>query len=189
MSRRRSGKALERGTTVAERTGQEALRRLCERLGQRLSADASVRLAYLHGSRARGAGRSESDIDLGVLLDDECVESPTAVKDSIWRLSAALGREVPSERLDLVLLNQAPALLRHRVIGNGIVLFARSEAERVRFVLRTIREYQDLEPRLREHTRRRMERLEEGRGHGGCGDLLETARRAGRLLGAPAATR
>ena len=151
-------------------------------LARALRGDSTVRLAWLHGSRARGTARLESDIDVAILLDDECAASPSAIKDSIWRLAGTLGREIPSDRLDLVLLNDAPALLRHRVILDGILLFARSDAERVRFVLETLREYQDLEPRLREHSRRRVERLKETRADGRHGDILETARRAGRLL-------
>ena len=156
---------------------------LCGRLAHALDGDRSVRLAWLHGSRARGTARRESDIDVAVLLDDDHAENPTAIKDSIWRLAGALGREVRSDRLDLVLLNDAPALLRHRVVRDGVLLFARSEVERVRFVRRTIREYQDLEPRLREHTRHRVRRLKEKRENGRCGNILETARRAGKLLG------
>ena len=159
---------------------------LCDCLARALKSDRTVRLAWLHGSRARGTARRESDIDVAVLLDDDQAANPTAIKDSIWRLAGGLGREVPSDRLDLVLLNGAPALLRHRVVRDGVLLFARSEAERVRFVRRTIREYQDLEPRLREHTRYRVQRLKERREGGRSGDILETARRAGRLLG-PAA--
>ena len=162
------------------------LGRLCDRLSHALKGDRTVRLAWLHGSRARGTARRESDIDVAVLLDDDQAANPTAIKDSIWRLAGVLGREVPSDRLDLVFLNDAPALLRHRVVRDGVLLFARSEAERVRFVLQTIREYQDIEPRLREHTRRRVERLRERGANGRFGDILETARRAGRLLG-PAA--
>ena len=166
--------------------GDDDVGSLSDRLAHALGGDSSVRLAWLHGSRARGTARRESDIDVAVLLDDECAANPSAIKDSIWRLAGALGREVPSDRLDLVLLNHAPALLRHRVIRDGVLLFARSDAERVRFVLWTIREYQDLEPRLREHTRRRVERLKERRADGRYGDILESARRAGKLLG-PAA--
>ena len=169
--------------------GDDDVGSLRDRLAHALSGDSTVRLAWLHGSRARGAARRESDIDVAVLLDDECAATPSAVKDSIWRLAGALGREVPSDRLDLVLLNDAPALLRHRVIRDGVALFARSDAERVRFVLRTIREYQDMEPRLREHTRRRVERLKERRADGRYGDFLETARRAGKLLGTAAESR
>ena len=174
---------------VAESANERVLARLRDRLTRRLGDDSSVRLAWLHGSRARGAARKESDIDIAVLLDDEHAASPSAIKDSIWRLAGALGREVPSDRLDLVLLNDAPALLRHRVIRDGVLLFARSDAERVRFVLRTIREYQDMEPRLHEHTRRRVERLRERRANGRYGDILETARRAGRILGPVAKSR
>ena len=169
--------------------GDDDVGSLRDRLAHALRGDSSVRLAWLHGSRARGTARRESDIDVAVLLDDECAANPSAIKDSIWRLAGALGREVPSDRLDLVLLNHAPALLRHRVIRDGVLLFARSDAERVRFVLWTIREYQDLEPRLREHTRRRVERLKERRADGRYGDFLETARRAGKLLGPAAKSR
>lgn len=167
-------------------TGEHDVGSLCGRLARALEGDPSVRLAWLHGSRARGTARRESDFDVAVLLDDDHAANPTAIKDSIWRLAGAFGREVPSDRLDLVLLNDAPALLRHRVVRDGVLLFARSEPERVRFVLRTIREYQDLEPRLREHTRHRVQRLKERRESGRFGDILASAQRAGRLLG-PAA--
>jgi len=169
--------------------GEHGVGSLCGRLARALAGDGSVRLAWLHGSRARGTARRESDIDVAVLLDDDHAANPTAIKDSIWRLAGALGREVPSDRLDLVLLNDAPALLRHRVLRNGVLVFARTEAERVRFVRRTLREHQDLEPRLREHTRYRVQRLRERRANGRFGDILETARRAGELLGPAAKAR
>ena len=156
-----------------------------------MNGDLSTRSPENGWTRHHGTNGRESviEVDVAVLLDDERAASPSAIKDSIWRLAGALGREVPSDRLDLVLLNHAPALLRHRVIRDGVLLFARSHAERVRFVLGTIREYQDLEPRLREHTRRRVERLKERRADGRYGDFLETARRAGKLLGPAAKSR
>ena len=94
----------------------------------------TVRLAWLHGSRARGTARLESDIDVAVLLDDDHAASPTAIKDSIWCLAGARGREVRSDRIDLVLLNDAPALLRHRVIrdGNPAVRANRRRARTIR---------------------------------------------------------
>ena len=154
-------------------------RRMREDLERRLGAEPTVRLAYLFGSRARGTARPDSDIDVAVLVDDACVATPTRVKETIWRLIPAMAGDVRSDLIDLVLLNEAPALLRHRVIRDGILLTARTETERARFVRRTIRDYQDMEPRLREFTRRRIRRLEEERdGDGRYGDLLEAARRA-----------
>jgi len=156
-------------------------------LARALAAIPEVRLAYLFGSRARGGARAESDFDVAVLLDEAAVADSDARKGAIWRLAARLGCAVRSDRLDLVILNHAPVLLRHRVLRDGVLLHARSEAERVRFAIRTIREYQDFEPRLRMHTRRRIARLREGAADGGCGDVLEAARGAGQLL-TPGAT-
>ena len=164
--------------------------RLRDDLAHGLQAEPTVRLAYLFGSRARGAARPDSDIDVAVLVDDACVATPTGVKKTIWRLIPAMAGDVRSDRIDLVLLNNAPALLRHRVIRDGVLLTARSDAERARFVRRTIRDYQDIEPRLRELTRRRIRRLKEERdGDGRYGDILEAARRARRLRAAPPAPR
>jgi len=129
------------------------------RLARGLRAEPAVRLAWLFGSRARGAARPDSDIDVAVLVDDACAAGPGAVKATLFQLIGALGRAVRSDRLDLVLLNRAPPLLRHRVVRDGVLLHARSEAERVRFVRRTLREYLDFEPRLRAQTRLRIRRL------------------------------
>ena len=157
----------------------------CRRyLAERLAALPEVRLAYLFGSRARGRARADSDFDVAVLVDDERVADATGVSRMIRHLAGRLGGDVPADLLHIVLLNGAPPLLRHRVLREGKMLHARAESERVRFAIRTIREYQDIEPRLAEHTRRRVARLKEGTGHGGSGDILEAARRAGRLLGA-----
>ena len=99
--------------------GDDDVGSLSDRLAHALRGDSTVRLGWLHGSRARGTARRESDIDVAVLLDDERAASPSAIKDSIWRLAGALGREVPSDRLDLVLLNHAPALRATASSGTG----------------------------------------------------------------------
>ena len=59
------------GTGVTGFAGEGDVVRLCGRLAYRLGDDSSVRLAWLHGSRVRGSARSESDIDVAVLLGEE----------------------------------------------------------------------------------------------------------------------
>ena len=137
--------------------------RLRDGLARGLRAEPTVRLAYLFGSRARGAARPDSDVDVAVLVDDACVTTPTRVKETMWRLVPAMAGDVRSDLIDLVLLNEAPALLRHRVIRDGVLLTARTDAERARFARRTIRDHQDIEPRLRAFTRWRIRRLKEER--------------------------
>lgn len=79
---------------------------LSARLGARLLA------VYLHGSRAEGRARADSDVDLAVLAD--------GALDAVMRfdleqdLATALHAEV-----DLLDLRSAPAFLRGRVAALG----------------------------------------------------------------------
>lgn len=141
-----------------------------------------VRLAFLFGSRAHGRERPDSDFDIGVLLDNDAAGAERGA--TISRLAGRLGRVVSSALLDIVVLNDAPVLLRQRVLRDGVLLHERSPGERVRFAVRTIQEYQDSQVRRDEFTRRRIQRLTGTQDHhGGPGDLLEKARGVARLLG------
>lgn len=91
-----------------------------DRLRQALSELSSVRLAFFFGSRAHGHPREESDFDIAILVDESTAEMDRG--QAIRQLAARLGREVSSALLDIVLLNDAPALLRHRVLRDGILL-------------------------------------------------------------------
>ncbi|MCY4635063.1 MAG: nucleotidyltransferase domain-containing protein [Acidobacteria bacterium] len=169
----------------------DSIRRSREDLARGLRTEPTVRLAWLFGSRARGTARRDSDVDVAVLVDDVCADGSGALKDSYFRVIGVLGRAVRSDLIDVVILNHAPPLLRHRVLRDGVLLYARSEVERVRFVHRTTREYLDFEPRLREQTRLLIRRMKEGRPRhdGRYRDLREAARRPGRLSAAAAQPR
>jgi hypothetical protein len=153
---------------------------LASRLAAVLASLPEVELAYLFGSHARGRARAESDIDLGVVVSAEAAHH---ARETLPRLFDRLGMAVPSDRLDLVLLNSAPALLRQRILASGRLLFARRPEARVRFATRTLRDYQDMQVRRAFFYRKRVERLREGRDDGRSRDLLAEARRAARLLG------
>ena len=83
-------------------------RRLCDDLARGLRTEPAVRLAWLFGSRARGAARRDSDVDVAVLVGDAGAAGPEAVKDTMFRVIGALGRFVRSDLVDLVLLDRAP---------------------------------------------------------------------------------
>ncbi len=154
-----------------------------ERLAHALASLRGVRLGFLFGSRARGRNRSDSDFDVAILVDDSLLAGTEDRATLIRKIVARLGREVSSAHLDLVILNGAPALLRHRVLRDGVLLFQRSPEERVRFATRTIQDYQDGEIRRERFLQKRIQRLREGSTDGGPGNLLEKARGAARLLG------
>lgn len=153
---------------------------VCQRLGEALAGVDDIRLAYLFGSRARGDARQDSDFDIAVLLD------PTAALAErgaiVRRLAGRLGRVVPSTLVDLVVLNDAPPLLRHRVLRDGRLLVERSAEERVRFATSTIREYQDTSLQRERFTQARIRRVKAGAIDGGSRHLLEKARGVARLL-------
>ena len=154
---------------------------LTTHLGRALAEIDWVRLGFLFGSRASGRARRNSDYDIAVLLDERRVAADRF--ETISTLAGRLGREVSSTKLDLVILNDAPILLRQRVLRDGTLIFERTAADRVRFATRTIRDYQDSYIRRAEFTRRRIARLKAGRTDGGRGDLLEKARGTAQLLG------
>ena len=172
----------------AKRMGKEDVVRL---LATRAAAVEGLRLAYLFGSWARGQERPTSDIDVGVLVDDDLVRDAEGVKRTLWRLIIALsGDGVPSDRRDLVFLNDAPPLLRHHVLRDGLLLHTCNKAERVRFAVRTMRDYQDIEPKLAQQRRWRVERIKRNAGKiaetvqdGGPRDILAAARRVGQIPG------
>lgn len=99
-----------------------------------------IRLAYLFGSRAAGRSAEQSDADVAILLrephglDDLC----QAVAD----LESVVGKTLGCAA-HVIPLNGASALLRFEAIRHGRVLFAADEAERIRFEVRALKEYEE----------------------------------------------
>jgi len=107
--------------------------------------------AYVFGSVARGDERPGSDVDVAVLL----AEAPPATLEGLrGDLAEALERLVGRD-VDLVILNQAPADLVHRVLRDGCLVLETDRAARVRFEVQRRREYFDLLPILEEYRRPR----------------------------------
>jgi predicted nucleotidyltransferase len=106
-----------------------------------LFAGEPVVVAYLFGSLARGDAGPLSDVDVAVLLEDNLTPGETLALR--LQLMEAVGRALCVERVDVVVLNDAPYLLQHRVIRDGRVLFCRDELARVRYEFRVLRDYLD----------------------------------------------
>jgi predicted nucleotidyltransferase len=84
-----------------------------------------LRVAWLHGSRARGDARDDSDVDLAIYADGPL--GLHALLPLQADLAALLGAEV-----DVVDLWTADDVLRLQVIEHGRVLFERTAADRAR---------------------------------------------------------
>jgi catabolite regulation protein CreA len=62
------------------------------------------------------------------------------------RLMTDLMKLLNRDDVDLVLLNQAPPLLAHRILSKGRLIFERSASSRVAFQVRTVNRYLDTQP-------------------------------------------
>ena len=112
-------------------------------LRERLSTDpaaAALRLAVLHGSRARTDATEGSDWDIGVLADDP---------PDLPALSATLTEILGTDDVDVVDLSRTSALLRYRAARDGIPLLERPSDEFQRFQLEAVQFWCDTETVIR----------------------------------------
>ncbi len=94
--------------------------------------------AWLYGSLARGDARQDSDVDLAVLFAAHLQSDRRRVLREIERAAAmALARADVS----VVDLENAPLLLRHRVLRDGVLLAEADPGARSRFVARVLETY------------------------------------------------
>jgi predicted nucleotidyltransferase len=106
-----------------------------------------VILAYLFGSFVDRENGRFHDIDIGVLLDPESEEvldreTPYGYQSF---LSTEIAHKLKYDLVDVVILNHASPLLLRRIIRTGKLIFCRSESQRMRFEVRSLKRYSDTE--------------------------------------------
>jgi predicted nucleotidyltransferase len=112
-----------------------------------LARDDRVTAAYLFGSVARGTARKDSDVDIALLLRQK---PPPTLAAQLFALEDDLRGFVDRE-VQLVTLNTAPIDLVHRVLRDGVMLYERDRAARLRFEVQARNAYFDLQPLLRRY--------------------------------------
>jgi uncharacterized protein len=107
----------------------------------------NVVAAYVFGSVGRGLSQPSSDVDIAVLYalaPTPTVSGPTASMRA--ELEALLDRPV-----DLIVLNEAPVDLVHRVLRDGEIVCETDRRARIEFEVAARRQYLDLLPVLRRY--------------------------------------
>ncbi|MGH3680444.1 MAG: nucleotidyltransferase domain-containing protein [Natronosporangium sp.] len=99
---------------------------------------AGARFAFVHGSRAEGNARSDSDLDLAAWWGGDAPHS--------WEVALPAG-------VDLVVLDRAPLWLAGRIALAGRLLFDDAPPERVRWQADTRRIWLDERPYLLQRQR------------------------------------
>jgi predicted nucleotidyltransferase len=89
----------------------------------RAAALQGVHSVYLFGSHAEGRAHRESDVDVGVLLDWKCYASAKDRFDARVDLGSELIAVVGNNRVDVVILNDAPPELGRAIVTRGVRVF------------------------------------------------------------------
>jgi predicted nucleotidyltransferase len=131
-----------------------------ERLGRALDREGVV-AAMLIGSQARAKAGPLSDIDIGVWHEPGL--DPGERLELRLELAGGAGEALGTDEVDIVLLNEATPLMRHRAIRDARRLIERDAKERVRLESRAILDYLDTKPLRAELARGLRHRIEEGR--------------------------
>jgi len=111
---------------------------------------------YIYGSMAGGTYREDSDLDIGVLLDDAFREEPLYL--------ARLAREIKlgcniDRSGDVQILNHCSLRFLHQALRNGEFILSRDERKRGEFESTALCGYIDFKPFYREYDEERRRGL------------------------------
>jgi predicted nucleotidyltransferase len=148
-------------TVIDERSRVPTLDALAiERLGRALDQEGVV-AAILIGSHGRDSAGPLSDVDIGIWHE------PGLDSSELLQLRLLLTRAATdalgTDEIDIVLLDGATPLMRHRAIRDGKRLIERDRKLRVQLESRALIDYLDTAPLRAELARGQRKRIEEGR--------------------------
>lgn len=127
-------------------------------LTEYFSCKDSIKLAYLFGSTVRGDTGRLSDVDIGVLLDEKISKKDRFDLELI--LMGEIAILIKKNKIDLIVLNEAPLLLAYNIIKSGIILKS-DETARVKFETKILSKYMDERYYIKRHTEETLNRIAE----------------------------
>ncbi|MFN2341139.1 MAG: nucleotidyltransferase domain-containing protein [Halanaerobium sp.] len=117
-----------------------------------------VQAVYLFGSQARGQEKEDSDIDIAVLLENNYTEKSGEIKVQLYEELIKKGLD----KIDLVILNKASALLKYEVVKENYLLYKKEDFDAASYQSLAIRKYLDFEYYLKQNQRKFKERILNG---------------------------
>lgn len=114
-----------------------------ETLSKYFNEKDEIIFAYIFGSLAKKTANKLSDIDIAIFIDEKKINENDFRYGYQAELLTDLMKLLRTKKVDLVILNSAPPLLRHRVIYYGELIYSAGEKERIRFQVDTINRYMD----------------------------------------------
>jgi predicted nucleotidyltransferase len=113
---------------------------LKKRLGHILKKQ-NVVFAYLFGSQAKGTAGRLSDTDVAVFFDDRIPRNEHF--DARLEVLGELTDLLKTDNIDVAVLNDAPPLLAHRILKEGVLIFSDNDKVRLAYEVRAVLKYLD----------------------------------------------
>lgn len=102
-------------------------------------------VAYLYGSYAQGYQTKFSDIDIGIVLEDDFQETPFYFAELSYEIEKSFDEIINT---DIRILNNRPPRFLFHVIKYGKIIYCKDNIFKDKFELRVITEYLDIKPLL-----------------------------------------
>jgi hypothetical protein len=147
---------------------------VADRLRAVFAARPAVRGAYVFGSVAAEREGRGSDLDLGIVVDED-IWDPSDKVPLIGDCMDAARRDW----IDLVVLNDAPLVLQFEAVRPNEILYAADDFEPGGFTSKVLRMYWDFQPHLRRQRKAYKRRLLNEDRHGESGRSPSPSEEAG----------
>lgn len=121
-------------------------------LNEYFKTRSEIEVAYIFGSMSQNKDNVLSDIDIAVMLNKECIDNKLYPYGYKAHLLSALMKLLKTDKVDLVILNEAPILLKHRVLYFGKVVCTNNDKKRIQFQVETINKYSDFKYLCKTHS-------------------------------------
>ncbi len=151
-------KASEDVQTKRQLEAQRILTRLRE-VAPSIVAPYPVDAAYVYGSVARGSVTPLSDVDIALLLSDALPPYERLMLELNIQGEIETADGLPA--VDVRAIDEAPLMVRGRILEQGILIYERDHTRRVAFEVATRKRYFDFAPvarRLRDAFLERVHR-------------------------------
>jgi len=102
-----------------------------------------ILFSYIFGSTVTGTANKLSDIDIAIFINEKKINEKDYRYGYQAEILTDLMKILKTDKVDLVILNYATTLLKHRVIYFGELIYSIDEEERIKFQVNTINKYMD----------------------------------------------
>ena len=105
-----------------------------------------ILFSFLFGSTAKNKTTGISDIDIAVMLDESKIDKLKNSYGYKAELLAKLISLLSFNDIDLIILNEASLLLKHRIVQSGRKIYTKDEKVITDFCVKVMEQFLDLKP-------------------------------------------